>query len=301
MTPNPYPIALSNRRLTILAWITTILISTMPDILFDLISGGVPGWLVYAKMGLLGLMIALAVFWKTLRPLLRFLIIMVCFFGMMELRTRLDFTWPALQKLFGQNVFDSRMQAEQTGKLAISLLIIGLLLIMGYKFRNIFLKCGDLKAPMEPVKLLGFPKVEPWPKFALIYGFGIAGFLAVLQFFSLRPSGEVLRQVVPILPSILFYAALNAFNEEYTFRAPMLATLEPIGGSKHALWMAAFFFGIAHYFGTPGGIIGGLLSIFMGWILGKAMVETRGGFWAWWIHFLSDVAIFIFLTTTLIK
>jgi hypothetical protein len=301
MTPNPYPIALSNRRLTILAWITTILISTMPDILFDLFSGGVPGWLVYAKMGLLGLMIALAVFWKTLRPLLRFLIIMVCFFGMMELRTRLDFTWPALQKLFGQNVFDSRMQAEQTGKLAISLLIIGLLLIMGYKFRDIFLKCGDLKAPMEPVKLLGFPKVEPWPKFALIYGFGIAGFLAVLQFFSLRPSGEVLCQVVPILPSILFYAALNAFNEEYTFRAPMLATLEPIGGSKHALWMAAFFFGIAHYFGTPGGIIGGLLSIFMGWILGKAMVETRGGFWAWWIHFLSDVAIFIFLTTTLIK
>jgi len=29
MTPNPYPIALSNRRLTILAWITTILISTI--------------------------------------------------------------------------------------------------------------------------------------------------------------------------------------------------------------------------------------------------------------------------------
>jgi hypothetical protein len=301
MTPNPYPIAQSNRKLTVLAWIMTIMVSTMPDILFDIFTGGVPGWLLYAKMGLLVFMIAVTVFWKVLRPMLKFFIIMVFFFGLMELRTHLNFTWPALQKLFGQNVFDIRMQAEQTGKLAVTLLIIGILFILGYKLKDIFLKCGDLHAPMEPVKWLGFPKVEPWPKFALIFGFGIAISLAVMQYFSFRPSGEVMRQVVPILPSILFYAALNAFNEEYAYRAPMLATLEPIGGSKHALGMSAYFFGIAHYFGTPGGIIGAFLSIFMGWILGKAMVETRGGFWAWWIHFLSDVAIFIFLTTTLIR
>jgi len=30
------------------------------------------------------------------------------------------------------------------------------------------------------------------------------------------------------------------------------------------------------------------------------MVETRGLFWAWWIHFLSDVAIFFFIAVTLI-
>ncbi len=105
---------------------------------------------------------------------------------------------------------------------------------------------------------------------------------------------------MPILPSILFYAALNAFNEEITFRVPMLTTLEPVGGSKHALWMAAYFFGISHYFGTPGGIVGGIASIFMGWILGKAIVETRGLFWTWWIHFLSDIAIFTFVSAALL-
>ena len=42
------------------------------------------------------------------------------------------------------------------------------------------------------------------------------------------------------------------------------------------------------------------LSVFMGWLLGKAMVETRGLFWAWWIHFLSDVVIFTFLAVTLL-
>jgi len=108
-------------------------------------------------------------------------------------------------------------------------------------------------------------------------------------------------KVVPLLPSILFYAALNAFNEEVTYRVPMLATIESVGGSKQALWMSAYFFGIAHYFGTPGGIAGGLASIFMGWILGKAMLETRGLFWSWWIHFLSDIAIFTFLAIALLK
>ena len=64
--------------------------------------------------------------------------------------------------------------------------------------------------------------------------------------------------------------------------------------------MAAYFFGIAHYFGTPGGMLGGIASVFMGWILGKAVVETRGLFWAWWIHFLSDAAIFFFIAVSLV-
>ena len=38
----------------------------------------------------------------------------------------------------------------------------------------------------------------------------------------------------------------------------------------------------------------------MGWILGKAMLETRGLFWAWWMHFLSDLVIFVFIALTLV-
>ena len=41
------------------------------------------------------------------------------------------------------------------------------------------------------------------------------------------------------------------------------------------------------------------VAIFMGWILGKAL-ETRGVFWAWWIHFLSDLVIFVFIALTLV-
>jgi hypothetical protein len=298
---NPYPVPGSHRNLTILAWVATLLVSTLPDIAFDKLVGGVPAWLNYSKMGLLLVLGLTAFAWKPLRPLRDFFIVMFVFFGLVILRPLIHFTWPTLQALFGNSVFDQRMQAEQTGKLAVSIAMIAALLILGFKRRDFFLNRGDLRAPIEPVPLLGFPKPDPWYRFGLQWGIYIAAALAVVLYFSARPGAAVWLRVVPILPSILFYAALNAFNEEITYRSPMLATLEPVAGSRQALWMAACFFGIAHYFGTPGGILGGILSIFMGWILGKGMLETRGLFWTWWIHFLSDIAIFLFLAVALVK
>jgi hypothetical protein len=37
------------------------------------------------------------------------------------------------------------------------------------------------------------------------------------------------------------------------------------------------------------------LAWFLGWILAKSMLETRGLAWAWFIHFVQDVAIFGFM------
>ncbi len=300
MTTNPFPVPQSNRNLTILAWVTTVLISTVPDILMDKLAGGIPAWLAEVKMGLLLALILSSFIWKTLRPLFNYLLVMFAFFTLFELLPLVNFTFPALQDLFGNTVFDVRMQAEQTGKVAVSVVMILILLWLGFKRRFIFLWRGDMRAPIDPVSVLGFPKPEPWSKFGLLWGFAIAGTLAVVFTLGAKPGSASLLKVLPVLPSILFYAALNSFNEEITYRVPMLATLEPVGGSLHALWLSAFFFGIAHYFGTPGGILGGILSIFMGWILGKAMLETRGLFWSWWIHFLSDIVIFFFLTLALV-
>lgn len=301
MTTLSYPVKQASRELTIIALIVTIMISAVPDIIANELTGSVPTWLVYTKMALLGILSLTSFIWSRLRPLRNYFLIMFAFFGFLQLRVNFNFSLPFLQSLFGNSVFDARMQAEQIGKLAVSLAMIILLLLLGYKRREFFLARGDLKAPLDPVPMLGFPKRVPWYVFGLQWGFYIAVAIAIIMYLTLRPTSSILIKILPILPSILFYAALNAFNEEMTYRAPMLATLEPVSGSISALWMSAFFFGIAHYFGTPGGIIGGIISIFMGWILGKAMVETRGLFWSWWIHFLSDVVIFTFLTAGLLK
>jgi hypothetical protein len=52
-------------------------------------------------------------------------------------------------------------------------------------------------------------------------------------------------------------------------------------------------FGSAHYLGTPGGPSGCLLAGFLGWLLAKSVLETQGIGWAWFIHFVLDVIIFV--------
>ena len=88
-----------------------------------------PAWLSAAKLGLLLALSMAAFLWKPLRPLRNFFIVMAAFFSLFALLPRFDFTLPFLQNLFGHSVFDVRMQAEQTGKLAVSVVMIVVLLL----------------------------------------------------------------------------------------------------------------------------------------------------------------------------
>ena len=284
MIKNPYSFPQKSQILTIIAWFSIGLVSTLPEIIFIKFTGSEPVWLTFSKMGLLLAAGLVAFFWKPLRPLRNFFFALFVFFGLNQIRLSIDFSLPTLRSIFGNNIFDIRMQAEQTGKFMIALVMILILFLLGYERSDFFMTLGNLRAPIKPVPLLGFPKSDPWPKFGLQWGFYIAAALAIVQYLGLQPDKELMLKVLPLLPSILFFAALNAFNEEILYRSPLLATLEPVAGSRNALWISAYFFGIAHYFGTPGGLVGGIASIFMGWILGKGMLETRGLFWSWWIH-----------------
>jgi membrane protease YdiL (CAAX protease family) len=276
-----------------------VLISAVPAIVMDQLTGTVPGWLLPAQLVVLLVLLMAGTRWPALRPLRRFAVAMSAMLILLVIVPRWDLQWAAMQNLVGGSAFDARMQAEQTGKLLVAAAMVGVLLLLGLHRRDFFLAVGDVRAPIRPVRPLGFPRPDPWWKFGLIWSVGIAAALAVALYLSDPPSAGI-GSVAEMLPSILFYAAVNALTEELTYRAPMLATLEPAVGGTAALWLSAVFFGIAHYFGTPGGVVGAALSVFMGWILGKAMIETRGLFWAWWIHFLSDAVIFTFLGLALV-
>lgn len=45
----------------------------------------------------------------------------------------------------------------------------------------------------------------------------------------------------------------------------------------------------------PYGVVGVVMAGFLGWMLCKAMLETKGFFWSWFIHFWQDAAIFAFI------
>lgn len=94
---------------------------------------------------------------------------------------------------------------------------------------------------------------------------------------------------------VLLLATMNAFSEELTYRASLLGVFDGVIQPRQALFLTSVFCGLAHYYGVPYDVLGVVMSTFLGWMLSKAMLETRGFFWAWFIHFCQDVAIFGFM------
>jgi hypothetical protein len=202
---------------------------------------------------------------------------------------------PFYQAWLNNPSFNVYMLAEQSLRLLVTLAIIGVLFILKKHASAFFLARGNTSAPVEPVRWMGIKEGEHWnklgPLFALIISSGTLAFLILAG----RPPMDLVVRALPFLPAILIAAALNAFNEEMTYKASFLSVLEDVVGKHQSLWLMAAYFGIGHYYGVPYGIIGVIMAGFLGWFLGKSMLETRGLCWAWFIHFWQDVLIFSFL------
>jgi hypothetical protein len=207
---------------------------------------------------------------------------------------------PFYQAWLNNPSFNVYMLAEQSLRLLVTLLIIAVLFLLMKTRKAFFLVMGDTHAEVTPVKWLGI-KNERWNTlgrtFAIIISSGTLAFLILAG----RPPLNIVVRALPFLPAVLLAAAFNAFNEEMTYKASFLSVLENVVGKDQALWLMAAYFGIGHYYGVPYGIIGVIMAGFLGWFLGKSMLETRGLWWAWFIHFWQDVLIFAFMAIGSIK
>lgn len=243
------------------------------------------------------LLIALliSIFWAALKPLRSFFaLFLILILTQWVVFTRLD-TLFLIQMALRNSSFEIYMPMEQALNLVVTIVIMLFLILLKRKPRAFFLAPGNLSAPAGAVKWLGIKQGDPWNPLGWIMAGCISlGTLAFL-FIAGRPTLEILPRVIPYIPVILLCAALNAFNEEVTYKASFLSVLESEVGKTQSLLLMAAYFGILHFYGVPYGIVGVLLAAFLGWILGKSMLETRGMFWAWFIHFWQDVWIFSFM------
>jgi membrane protease YdiL (CAAX protease family) len=286
----------SPRRLTLIAWVVMLLSSILPLIFLREILGSDGQWLFAARMGFLAGLIAASLVWPLLRPLRGFFLILIAI-NLAELGMGWVSAQPFWAALFSApgGPFVQDMFSTQMSRLGAALLVIVAMLALGWSRGRFYLVKGDLRAPIVPVPALGFPKPDPWTRFGGQFAVYITLGTLLFLFLAGRPSVDALVRAIPLLPAVLLFAAMNAFNEEVTYRSSLLGALAPVIGPRPSVGIAALFFGIGHFYGIPYGVIGVLLASFLGAILGKAMVETRGFFWAWFIHFLQDVAIFSFL------
>lgn len=156
-----------------------------------------------------------------------------------------------------------------------------------------FLGSGDLKTPANAIAVLGVKEGEAWycvlRNFAFI-ATGVTSIVVYLQIArsSLGLSPHLLRAFVISLP----FAATNAAVEEGLLRVALLEAIEGALTPSRAALLSGMLFGAAHYWGVPGGVPGVVMASFLGFVLARSVLETRGVLGAWFVHFLQDVVIF---------
>jgi membrane protease YdiL (CAAX protease family) len=276
------------------AWAVMLLVSDLPEIVGHHAGAKLPAGLAWAKLGLLLLFLGLTLAWRALRPLLGYAVVLSALFAALNVTSLVRGTG------WYQSRFNSPGVSFFTGYAAIYVLdlaVAGVVLLALWRLKGrreaFFLVKGDLDAPIGRVPWLGIRRSEPWRKFVFIFA-AMAG-LAVLvpTVLALHPTRENLISALPLLPAVLLFAAVNAFTEEVYFRASFLATLNETVGRSHTLLISIAFFGLAHYLhGSPPGIVGAAMTGFLAYLLGKAMLETRGLLAPWFVHFVPDVVVF---------
>jgi hypothetical protein len=272
----------------------TLAVSLLPTVVWRELIGITPAWLPAARITFVVMCLAASVIWPGLRSLRAYLIIILALESAGWLTG-----WLSASALW-HSVFPSgasfvvSMLGTQLLRLMVTLGMVLVLLALRYRRQDFFLTRGQVAATAAPIPLL-MSQPTSWRRLGLMLSVCITlGTLAFLVITG-HPSLALFAYALPLLPAVLLFAALNAFNEEVTYRASFLASLEPALGGRHALLLTSVYFGLSHYYGVPYGMIGVLMAGVLGWLLGKSMLETRGLAWAWFIHLWQDAAIFLFM------
>lgn len=283
-----------SRQALVLAWASMLFLSILPDVIYHELTGGASEWLLLGKLVLLTVLLWLSLFWEPARRLRSFYLVFIALLAANELLSRLG-QWDQWQLWFSDKGFAWGLLGVQIRRVGVALALILALLGLGFRRQDFFLRVGELDAPAAPMPVFGLAQASSWGRLGRRLAIYVGLATVIILWLLGRPSLEAFQRLLPLLPAILILAAMNSFGEEIHFRATLLATTHKVLGSSQAILLAAGFFGISHYYGLPYGPIGVLLAAFLGWVLGRAMLESKGLFWPWLIHMVADVAIFSFM------
>ncbi|MEJ2109016.1 MAG: CPBP family intramembrane metalloprotease [Acidobacteriota bacterium] len=259
-----------------LPWLFIAIASPLSDITAHFLTGAVPSSLWILQIAAL----ALAALSPPFRP---FSIIYA--FEKILFNLHSVFAGPTSEIAGGANFIADEIQAFSIG-IVFSALIVSLAAYLCGGLRAVYFRPGNLRAPVE---LHGLRRLR-WDIAAPVLGIGSFGFALAYVVLTGDPVEHSLSMVLWAVP----FAVTNAFLEECTYRIAFIPALIPHFGPRTAIFVSAAIFGLGHWNGLPYGLPGVLLTLALGLIVSKALVDTRGLFWPWFIHFCPDLVMFYF-------
>jgi membrane protease YdiL (CAAX protease family) len=294
-----------SRRLTIIlvAWLTTLLVSRLPQIILQEGFGIDASWIPWLWVGAGLLFVALSFAWAPAAPLRDYFLIMLIVLlatSILDPLVRGTAIWTSW---FGAGQSEMVILfAERVLIVLETLLVIAALLLMGLKRGDFFLVKGDLGAAAAGVRLPGMKSAVSWRVFGPLLAILLTIFFVAIASTFVTPTAEAFAKALPLMPLALLAAALNAFGEETLYRAAPLSRLWPVVGRGQALLITSVWFGLGHFYGgLPPGMVGLVFSGLLAMLFGKAMLDTRGIVWPWVLHFLADTVIYIFLAMAVVS
>lgn len=177
--------------------------------------------------------------------------------------------------------------------LVLSIMVIGIYWILK-KRKPELLQLGKINAKGKRNILFLIKDQHSWLKTGIVttititavtFAFMLMGMISMKRTFSVN-------LLFSSLHWILLFSAVNSFGEEVIYR---IIPYEIMKGERVANlypYISAVYFGLAHYWGNPGGPVGVIISGLLGYFLARSTAETKGSFWAILIHFFQDIAIF---------
>jgi membrane protease YdiL (CAAX protease family) len=279
-----------------MAWVValTVVASLAPDVVVLETMRSLPTWWLTAKVALLlaaalalrlvGREAALSAYGLVLAVVVAMQLVMVQVGG--------SAWWVTL---FPAGTFATAFGGTIALKLLTVFPIAAVLLLTRRSARDVFLTPGDLRVRASRIGWLGIPAdAIGWGRLAVLAGLAIAVGTLMLTMLTVtgfaRPPN--LDRLWPLLPLIVVLALANSFAEGVVYRNAVLGPLHGVLPTGTVVLVSAAFFGVAHFYGAPSGVIGVAMSTLLGWFLARSMVETRGFVAPWIIHFLQDVVIF---------
>ncbi|MFO8059974.1 MAG: CPBP family intramembrane glutamic endopeptidase [Bacillota bacterium] len=274
-----------------------VVLTAFASILADVIAretlGFVPTWLTLTKIAIL---LVATVHYARIgnRQLARYAGVLLALVAFSHGSAYLGRT-AAWQAQFDMNSFTGHFGSMVSLKFLSIIPLTGLLLLLFRPPRRAYVAVGDLSARAEPIRWLGI-KADciSWGRLAVYSAFAIAGGTLLLTLITVTGFAQAARlgELRGCLPVILLLALVNSVSEGFMFRNAILAPLRDVLPKAQVLLVAAGFFGMAHFYGAPSGVLGVFMSGALGWYMSRSMYETGGLVSSWIIHFVQDTVIF---------
>jgi len=198
------------------------------------------------------------------------------------------------------NSFVNGLAKYQVFALTVGILTTIVILILNPESKQ-FLNIGQLSTIAEKEKWLGINGKSSWALNGLQLLFFISIATGIFMFLAVKYTSSISNFQWSFIPLILLFSLTNSLTEELIFRFGIVGGLFNHYPKLILLIISAVLFGLPHYFGSPSGVIGILMSGVLGYILCKATIETKGLSIAWTIHFVQDIIIFTALMMMNVK